>query len=328
MKISIALATYNGEKYLQEQLDSFLAQTRLPDELVVSDDASSDATVEILKSFKKKSPFHVKIIENEENVGFTRNFERAIKETSGDIIFLSDQDDKWLDRKIELIYSKFLEKEGPDLILNDVFIADSELKPTGTTLMKQIQLAGGNKNVMGCASTFKKILKNVFLPIPNVNITHDQWLHFVAVNLNSRLIYEEPLQLYRRHSNNESKAWYSEPNSISLKKVLSENIKSVAKGNSKVINSLKRDIRLQLLLSERLRNLNPAISNEYDISRIQSEINVKIISKKRRLRVLNEKIMESYKLIFKMLIDGTYHKHFRGFKTFGIDMLRNFSRDK
>lgn len=87
------MAVYNGERFIREQLDSFLRQTRRPHELVVSDNASSDRTVEIVREFAGRSPFPVRLFINERNIGVTKNFERAIREPSGDIIFLSDCDD-------------------------------------------------------------------------------------------------------------------------------------------------------------------------------------------------------------------------------------------
>ena len=103
MKVSIALATYNGAKYLKQQLDSFQAQTCLPDELVVCDDCSKDNTVEILEEFKETASFIVIIIQNESNLGYTGNFEKAISLCSGNLIFISDQDDVWFNNKIETI---------------------------------------------------------------------------------------------------------------------------------------------------------------------------------------------------------------------------------
>lgn len=100
MKISIAMATYNGAKYLQEQLDSFVTQTRQPDELVVCDDGSSDATVEILRHFAAGAPFAVEIHENEVNLSHAKNFEKALSLCGGDVIFFSDQDEVWFPEKV------------------------------------------------------------------------------------------------------------------------------------------------------------------------------------------------------------------------------------
>src|SRR5262249_10160572 len=105
-KISIALCTYNGAKYLSSQLESYLAQTCLPDEVVVCDDCSQDETVTILNDFAIRAPFPVRILVNDQNLGSTKNFEKSISLCSGEIIFLSDQDDVWMPNKIERVSSE------------------------------------------------------------------------------------------------------------------------------------------------------------------------------------------------------------------------------
>jgi len=100
IKASICLTTYNGSKYLQQQLDSFLAQSILPDELVVCDDGSTDATCEIIERFKQIAPFEVRLYKNENNLGYAQNFSKALGLCKGDFVFLSDQDDVWLPKKL------------------------------------------------------------------------------------------------------------------------------------------------------------------------------------------------------------------------------------
>jgi len=99
--LSVAMCTYNGEQYLQEQLDSIIAQTRLPNEVVVCDDGSTDATLQILDEFQETAPFPVRIYRNGTRLGPTKNFEKAIKLCSGNVIALSDQDDVWMPHKLE-----------------------------------------------------------------------------------------------------------------------------------------------------------------------------------------------------------------------------------
>lgn len=128
MRISIAMTTYNGARYLNDQLDSFSVQTKLPDELVVCDDKSSDNTINILDDFKRTAPFDVKIICNEENIGYTKNFQKALSLCSGDLIFLSDQDDVWLSDKVEIMSSYFNENRDIYVLLADMIIVDRDLK--------------------------------------------------------------------------------------------------------------------------------------------------------------------------------------------------------
>ena len=107
VRVSIALATWNGEHFLKEQLDSYLTQSRLPDELVVSDDNSKDKTLQVVYEFARHAPFAVRVLQNKERQGYAKNFQMAIERCSGDVILLSDQDDIWLPTHIEKLVSPF-----------------------------------------------------------------------------------------------------------------------------------------------------------------------------------------------------------------------------
>ena len=101
MKISIAMATYNGARYLRAQLQSFVDQTRQPDELIIKDDCSTDGTETIVREFGKTAPFKVEFHRNQQNLGYCGNFNAALMRATGDLVFLSDQDDVWFPEKIE-----------------------------------------------------------------------------------------------------------------------------------------------------------------------------------------------------------------------------------
>ena len=105
--ISVAMCTYNGEKYIQEQLESIIYQSVPPDEIVICDDCSNDATLEIVKDILNSYDGIVQLVSNKHNLGYRKNFEKAISLCHGDIIFLSDQDDVWSSNKIEIIKSKY-----------------------------------------------------------------------------------------------------------------------------------------------------------------------------------------------------------------------------
>ena len=112
LSLSVALASYNGERYIGQQLDSIARQTRLPDELVICDDASTDSTADIVREFARRAPFAVRFLQHQ-RMGSTRNFELAIAECRGDIIFLCDQDDVWYPNKIKTIEAVFIDRPGP-----------------------------------------------------------------------------------------------------------------------------------------------------------------------------------------------------------------------
>ena len=121
MKISVCMATYNGELYIQEQVASILQQLSLGDELIVSDDHSKDRTVDLLKEFKDE---RIKIVTNLGEKGYTKNFENALNYATGEIIFLSDQDDVWVSYKI-IRMMKYLKEY--DLVVSNAYITDEFL---------------------------------------------------------------------------------------------------------------------------------------------------------------------------------------------------------
>lgn len=202
MKISIAMAAYNGAKYIQEQLDSFAAQTQLPDELVVCDDASSDETIAILTRFAQAAPFNVIVVRNEQNLGFAKNFGKALSLCSGDYIFLSDQDDIWFPNKLEVV-TKHMKETGAQVVINDMAVSYSKTDiPFSTLTQLKNNNISPNWYVNGCATTITHEFKKIILPIPDVFKAHDEWINFLANYLGVRSILNHVLQLYRRHETN------------------------------------------------------------------------------------------------------------------------------
>jgi len=212
MKISIALATYNGEAYLSQQLESYLSQTRPPDELVVSDDCSTDRTREILSEFSRQAPFPVRVLSQPENVGFSRNFERAIRQCAGDIIFLSDQDDVWLPEKIERLQQEFIRDPQIKLVACDVEFCDKDLRTSGVSKITRFAALGipPEHYVVGCASAFHASLLDLYVPLPE-RWTYDHWLHTLGHELGCRKLVHETLQLYRRHGGNAMDTYFNDP---------------------------------------------------------------------------------------------------------------------
>lgn len=199
--VSIAMATYNGAKYLREQLDSFVAQTRLPDELVISDDASTDDTAAVVEDFTKQAPFAVRLLRNKLNVGFNANFGRAVAACSGDIIFISDQDDVWLPAKIATVLRRF-DNPRTLCVVNDQHIANSKMEPTGDTLFGRIKSLHLSTNTLvhGCSTSARREFLAICLPFHDEGGTsYDGWIHSFATVCGTRELFDEPLQIYRRH---------------------------------------------------------------------------------------------------------------------------------
>ncbi|MDP2258246.1 MAG: glycosyltransferase [Caulobacter sp.] len=235
MKISIALAAYNGEAFLPAQLASFAAQTRAPDELVVTDDGSTDGTRRVVEDFGRTVPFAVRYQANARNLGFGQNFSRALSLCTGDLVFLSDQDDAWLESKIARMTAVAAEHPDKACFMNDALLADGELRPTGQTKLGQIRASGLGDDtfVMGCCVTVRRSLLDLILPIPAHLPSHDSWLVQTADVLGLTLRLAEPLQLYRRHGGNVSKFFVNDIDRMPLAERLKVRIsRSVVRRNS------------------------------------------------------------------------------------------------
>jgi glycosyltransferase involved in cell wall biosynthesis len=203
MNVSVAMATYNGEKFLKQQVDSILSQLSSDDELIISDDHSSDQTLSFIENYKQEDP-RVKLFMNEES-GVTSNFENAIKHTQNELIFLSDQDDIWKPEKVETIKSYYEKNPKIQMIMSDITVVDSEIK---TTIESFYEFRGSRSGVIknivknsyiGCAMSFRKELKVQILPIPRNVPMHDMWIGLVADMNKSALLIPEKLIYYRRH---------------------------------------------------------------------------------------------------------------------------------
>ena len=207
--ISIAMATYNGEKYLREQLDSILNQTYSDFELVVCDDCSKDATVAILQEYATKDT-RIKIHVNDENLGFKKNFEKAILLCQGEYIALSDQDDVWTENHLEVLIDNlddcYLVCSNAQLIDSDGQLLGGSVKPDSVYIANKgneqfLQLLHGNF-VQGCTCLFKREIIPFLFPIPSEFVTHDYWFGLVAAVKGGVRYTSEKLVNYRVHQNN------------------------------------------------------------------------------------------------------------------------------
>lgn len=214
MKITVAMAVFNGAAYLAEQLESIAAQSRLPDELVVADDASTDDTLDIVAAFALHSPFEVRVIRKSQRMGCNHNFETAIRHSQGDVVALSDQDDVWLPRHIELITAPFARSDNIGLVISDSTCVDQKLHPLGTTfwaaerftLGDARRIKAGNQFaewtkhhvVAGHALAFRRHLADVFLPFHHA-MMYDHWLSFVCAACAIVEMIPDQLTLHRRH---------------------------------------------------------------------------------------------------------------------------------
>lgn len=199
--VSVCIASFNGEKFILEQLLSILKEINNDDEVVISDDASTDKTVTIIKSIQDS---RIKLLEGKIFRDPIKNFQNALMEAKGDIIFLSDQDDIWLEGK----YSEMLQLlVHYDLVVSDSIIVDSELKQLHSSFFKYFNSGKGIlKNIIqscyyGSCMAFKKKVLAASLPFPNTKeIGHDLWIGLIAEITGKVYFYPKPLLLYRRHA--------------------------------------------------------------------------------------------------------------------------------
>jgi len=214
--ISVCMATYNGEKYIAEQVKSILLLLGEEDELVVSDDSSTDDTVKILESFNDK---RIKIFNhNRKNIKVpfllsskaadnfyfaARNFENALANAKGDYIFMSDQDDIWLPNKVETILPYLKEDK---LVISDAWLVNSNLERIDKLSKYRVYKKGFLANLcirggasQGCVCAFTKNIKDFILPIPKNALTHDYWTSLLSELKFSSVYIPEQLILYRRH---------------------------------------------------------------------------------------------------------------------------------
>ncbi len=209
MLISVVICTYNGEKYLEEQLRSVMNQTYQKLEIIINDDCSTDNTLEVAKALQTEDK-RIKIYKNETNLGFNKNFETSLKYATGELISLCDQDDIWVLDKIERQY-KLLKKENSSLVYCNAQLIDADGNDLNKNLFTQLHvrpISGDTQLsliydncISGNTLMFKSSIIEKIYPISE-KIFFDRWIAFVASYYGSISVIKEPLILYRQHGGN------------------------------------------------------------------------------------------------------------------------------
>ena len=204
--ISVCIASFNGEKHIQEQIRSILVQLGEEDELIISDDGSTDQTLHKIQEIDDK---RIKLFENNNIHGYTHNFENALKQAQGDFIFFSDQDDVWLPDKVKTM-TAYLQNDN--YVISDAFVTNENLdikyKISSWRRYRKGYIHNLYKSIYaGCTCAFTKNIKDYALPFPStINIQHDTWIGLLC-ELNFNVVYvDKPLIYYRRHDANTSTA--------------------------------------------------------------------------------------------------------------------------
>ena len=203
--ISVCMATYNGEKYLRQQIDSILAQLSEQDEIIISDDGSTDLTKEIIQSYNDP---RIKIFSNRVCHGVNANFNNALKHAKGDYIFLSDQDDVWVEGKVSACIAALSEN---DCVIHDAIVVDQDLNVIKSSFFDSHKSGHGVfKNIyrntyLGCCMAFKRQLLQLIIPVPDTKaFFHDNWIGLLA-DWKYKIVFV-PFKglLFRRHNLNTS----------------------------------------------------------------------------------------------------------------------------
>lgn len=204
MEISVCLATYNGEKYIKQQLSSILSQFSPNDEIIISDDGSNDNTLKIIRDFKDQ---RIKIFNNEGPHGVVPNFENAIEHATGDYIFLCDQDDIWASDKVKRCMEVL---QDYDLVIHNSLLMDGEGNVSDVDFFSLRHSQSGywknlyKNSFIGCCMAFRREVLEYTLPFPKHILWHDMWIGLMVEKRGKTKFIKDKLLYYRRHGNNAS----------------------------------------------------------------------------------------------------------------------------
>lgn len=212
--ISVCIPTYNGEKYIRQQLESILSQLGENDEIIISDDSSTDNTLSVIAQFEES---RIVVLKDNKFKSPVYNLENALKHARGEYIFLSDQDDVWMPQKVDEMMRLLSEKE---IVMSDARLVDSELNTIAASLDSwRLYHPGFLRNLykgryLGCCMAFRRQALDFILPFPRRLPAHDVWIGLLG-ELSGQLLYTSvPLIMYRRHGENLSTASAKSNNNI------------------------------------------------------------------------------------------------------------------
>jgi len=335
LQISVAMCTYNGAAFLQPQLDSIARQSRPPDELVVCDDCSTDATKQILDEFAKQTPFPVRVFVNDRNLGSTRNFERAISFCNGDVLALSDQDDVWSLEKLKRLEEVLVARPEVGLVFSNGKVVDETLAPTPWSIWDVIRFgdheqrlftAGEafdvllNRNVVtGAAMAFRKRFRELAMPIPTDirhdgwRVIHDGWLALMIAATAPIAFVPELLIQYRQHGAQQ----------IGLRSILEADPdeakkKSTFLGLVRRRNSFADDLHYLETLHERLSLHAAAFPSARALGRLEAQL-----MHVRRRALLPQSRVRRIPAIMREIVSFRYYRYSNGARSAAKDLLQH-----
>jgi glycosyltransferase involved in cell wall biosynthesis len=322
LRTSIALATYQGERFLPQQLESFLGQTRLPDELCISDDGSTDGTLDIIKAFASRASFPVKCVSNPIRGGVNKNFENAVSHCTGEVILFSDQDDFWLPQHIEGLVTPMEGNSGIVAVASDSEFVDESLQLAGCTQAQsdrfppslrdatmrlprnQLELVLRQNMATGHGMAFRRTLVPLLMPFTNT-FMYDEWVLFLAAAAGYITYAPQPLTLHRQHENQSAKTrnkglqvWATQSKNVSGEQERAQEEKW---------SELLERVRERRNLLPDFTSAESALKQKYDFV---------VRRRQTRRRPLPVRLV----ITVRELILGRYHRLGRGLLTFARDL--------
>ena len=324
MKISVAMCTYNGARYLPEQLESLALQTRLPDELVICDDKSIDQTVNLISDFAASTSFPVTVQVNKQNLGSTKNFEQAITFCQGDVIALCDQDDVWLPGKLACFEHEFARAPEVGLVFTDAEVVDEELRPAGYSLWQKLDFGDRERErlrrgkgfdallqgatVTGATAAFRARFRPLVLPFPDdLPLIHDAWIAVLVAAVSQVIPVSDRLVRYRQHQGQQVGALARQgpgPADDSLEEALWR------------ANPYAEMLAVARAVQRRLT----ARLEEFDSRKVLPGLEARITHLATRSELPGQRLARP-SLVLRELFSGRYHRHSRGLRSAVKDLL-------
>lgn len=322
------MCTFNGAAFVEAQLESILAQSRIPDEIIVCDDGSTDGTIDVAKKIARKYPDRIRIVLNERRLGYCRNFESAISLATGDVIFLSDQDDFWFPDKVSAMLSIFSEDPEVVLVYSDAVLTDGELRPTGTVfsrrkgvdLRKPPTLRELSRGIAfnGPMMAFHSRLRPFVIPISPLSMQwgHDHWIAFIAYAVGEIRVIDRPLVYYRRHGKNEG-------GDAELDGGLWHQWQVVRRiySGSKASGERRRGWEDMVTRLHEIRNVGLSLRDPAKLDELLqvSELCLRFAKGRQSHRTRGR--FARVPSALRLLLAGDYHRHAHGFKSFVQDVV-------
>ena len=321
MKLSVAMCTYNGAEHLPAQLESIMAQSRLPDEIVICDDGSTDETGTLLNQFTSGSSV-AKIHLNNKNLGTIKNFEQAIAMCTGDVIALSDQDDVWHKDKLQIIDDTFRQNPTAGLVFSDAEIVDENLNPLNRRMWDEVGFDAYKRKLLktgralevlltgwtvtGATMAFRSKFAKLSLPIPNdIAMIHDGWIALTVAAVAPVVTIDEPLVKYRQHERQQIGApTRKEQRAQSINAALRRH------NNTADLHKILTTLAERLSANAHLYDTHSALSFVRDYS---FHLNVRANLPQRRLNRVPS--------ILRELLSLRYHEYANGFKSAAKDLV-------